>query len=472
MFTIRLRLLVIVSSFFLFQCKTESYDHLIQPDGIVLPHPRQVKYQELETIGFVHFTVNTYTGREWGDGTESPQIFNPTAFDAHQWVDAFKQAGLKQLILTAKHHDGFCLWPSEYTEHTVKKSPVTTDIVGAVSRACQQKGIRFGLYLSPWDRHEPSYGTSAYNAYYINQLTELLTLYGPLYEVWFDGAKGPEAKDMNYQFNDYWKLVRQHQPEAVLFSDKGPDVRWIGNEHGIAGETNWSMLDTTGMIIGKADQNYLNQGDPGGSSWVVGECDVSIRPGWFYHPEEDSLVKSPPKLMDIYLKSVGRNGVLLLNIPPQPSGLLADSDIKNLMEFKRLRDQTFEINLTERADFTASSKAGNYNPIRLNDGDYTTFWMPEENDNQPFIIMDLKEEVVFDLILLQEPISNGQRVSAFQVEVMENDAWKKIGEGTTIGYKRMLPIQPIKTNKVKVTVLEANYHPLISEIGLYKMAAY
>lgn len=250
-----------------------------------LPKPtaRQLAWQQLETTAFLHFTVNTYTDKEWGDGTESPQIFNPTQFDARKIVKTLKETGFKIAIITAKHHDGFCLWPSRYTEHSVKNSPWKSgkgDVVKEIADACREYGIKFGFYLSPWDQHEPTYGTNKYNDFYKNQLKELLTNYGEVSEVWFDGAKGKNAKDMQYDFTSYWRLVRELQPKAVLFSDAGPDVRWVGNETGNAGQTCWSTIDTTGLAPGKADPKYLNTGDPNGPAWIPAETDVSIRFGF------------------------------------------------------------------------------------------------------------------------------------------------------------------------------------------------
>ena len=317
----------------------------------VVPQPRQLAYQQLETIAFIHYTVNAFTDKEWGDGTESPQIFNPSQLDVNQWVKACKEGGLKQIILTAKHHDGFCLWPSKYTDHSIKSSPYKGgkgDIVKELSEACQKAGLKFGIYLSPWDRHEPSYGTSTYNDYYKNQLRELLTNYGEISEVWMDGAKGENAKNMEYDFEGYRAIIRQLQPKAVIFSDAGPDVRWMGNENGFAGETNWSLLDKSSIGIGQADSpgyKFLNTGQADGKDWLVGECDVSIRPGWFYHPAEDGKVKSLEQLLDIYYKSVGRNAVLLLNLPPDRRGLIHENDMQRLKEFKATLDETFKTNL-------------------------------------------------------------------------------------------------------------------------------
>ncbi len=304
----------------------------------------------METTAFLHFTVNTFTGKEWGDGTESEEIFNPSNFDADQIIGTLKSAGFKMAIITAKHHDGFCLWPSKFTEHSVKNSPWKNgngDVVKEIADACKRHGIKFGFYLSPWDRHEASYGSPGYNTFYKNQLTELLTNYGPVYELWFDGAKGENAKGMQYDFDGYWSLVRKLQPTAVMFSDAGPDVRWVGNERGNAGETCWSTIDLEGLAPGKADPAYLNTGDKAGTSWVPAETDVSIRPGWFYHPEEDSLVKDGKALANLYYQSVGRNSLLLLNVPPNQSGLISAADSNNLMDFKKILDETFSKNLLQ-----------------------------------------------------------------------------------------------------------------------------
>jgi alpha-L-fucosidase len=443
----------------------------IEPNPVV-PAPRQLAYQQQEMIAFAHFTVNTFTDMEWGDGTESPQIFNPSALDARQWARTCREAGLKTLILTAKHHDGFCLWPSQYTEHSVKNSPWRNgqgDLVKEVSDACRAEGIKFGVYLSPWDRHEPSYGTDAYNDFYKNQLRELLTNYGEISEVWLDGAKGENAKDMEYDFEGYWALVRDLQPKAVLFSDAGPDVRWVGNEHGFAGETNWSMMDRSRVKIGTSETQYLNTGDPHGPDWVTAECDVSIRPGWFYHPKEDDKVKSLDQLLDIYYKSVGRNGVLLLNIPPDRRGLFHENDVQRLREFRAVLDETFQTNLATGKAATASSTHNrSHSPGKLTDGDPTTFWAAAMTDTTASVEIDLGGPQTFDRALLAEPIELGQRVAKFTFEAWIDNGWKPVAEGTTIGYKRLLRFAPIRTNKVRLTILEANNSPLISEIGLFK----
>ncbi len=313
------------------------------------PTPQQIDYQKKQKVAFVHFGVNTFTNREWGTGEEDPSIFNPTNFDADQWAKVLSETGYETLILTAKHHDGFALWPSEYTDHDIASSPYKNgngDIVKEVSEACEKYGLDFGVYLSPWDMHEESYGTEEYNEFYMNQLRELLTNYGTISEMWFDGAKGEGAKDMDYNFEAWWSTVRELQPNALLFSDEGPDIRWIGNEHGFAGETNWSTFNRDSVTIGQAGQGpYLNSGERGGPDWVVGECDVSIRPGWFYHPEEDDAVKTVADLTEIYMKSVGRNCTLLLNIPPDTTGQFHDTDVERLYAFSDTLSSIFDENL-------------------------------------------------------------------------------------------------------------------------------
>ncbi len=440
----------------------------------VVPAPRQLVYQQQETIGFVHFTVNTFTDKEWGDGTESPQIFNPTAFSADQWAQTFKQAGLRTLILTAKHHDGFCLWPSRYTEHSVKNSPWKGgqgDMVGEVAEACRRAGVRFGIYLSPWDRHEPSYGTAGYNAYYLNQLRELLTNYGPIAEVWMDGAKGENAKDMEYDFEAWRALVRELQPDAVLFSDAGPDVRWIGNEKGFAGETCWSTMDKDKVTIGKADPAYLNAGDPAGKDWVPGECDVSIRPGWFYHAAEDTQVKTVPELVDIYYKSVGRNGTLLLNVPPDRRGLLHETDVARLTGLKAVLDETFRTDLAAGKKATATSTltgSSFFNAGNLVDGRDNSYWSPEDTATRPVVTVDLGGNVTFDRASLSEAVRFGQKVKAFTLEGMVKGKWLVLAEGTTIGYKRLLRFKPVKASQVRLTIRDSFGKPVLAELGLYK----
>ncbi len=443
----------------------------------VVPSPQQLAYQSRELIGFVHFGVNTFTDREWGTGQEDPKIFAPSAFDAKQWVQACQAAGIRTLILTAKHHDGFCLWPSKFTEHSVKNSPWKNgqgDVVREVADACRAAGIKLGLYLSPWDMHEASYGTANYNTYYLSQLRELMTGYGEVAEVWFDGAKGPNAKDMEYDFAAYRQLVRELQPNALMFSDEGPDIRWIGNERGIAGPTNWSMLHPDSVDVGKADARYLNRGDPKGTHWIVGECDVSIRPGWFYHPKEDSMVKSLDHLLEIYYKSVGRNGTLLLNIPPDRRGLFHENDVARLQELRSVVEETFRTNLAARQPATASNHRGNapqYAPTHLTDGDPTTYWATDDSVTAASVELKLAAPQTFDRASIQEFIKLGQRVERFALQAWVGERWQEIGQGTTIGYKRLLRFAPVTTDRVRLVIQQAVACPVIAELGLFKASA-
>ena len=421
------------------------------------PAKRQLAWQKMETNAFIHFTVNTFTDKEWGEGTEDEKIFNPTHLDARQWIKALKDAGFKMAILTAKHHDGFCLWPSKYTEHSVKNSPWKNgkgDVVKEVADACKEYGLKFGVYLSPWDRHEPSYGTAAYNEYYKNQLRELLTNYGEISEVWFDGAKGENAKDMQYDFKGYWQLVRQLQPKAVIFSDAGPDVRWVGNESGNAGQTCWSTTDTTGMAPGKADAKYLNTGDPDGKIWIPAETDVSIRPGWFYHDKENDKVKSPEQLVNLYYQSVGHNSLLLLNIPPNKEGLFSENDINNITAFRNILNETFKDNFAKGKVLSSltDSKLNTFLPLKI---------------NQPLII-DFKKPVKIDRAMLQENIATGQRIKKALLEYWDGSQWKNLESFTTVGYKRLLRFDILTVQKLRLTILESKGAVQLSEIGFFK----
>jgi alpha-L-fucosidase len=424
-----------------------------------LPKPatRQLAWQQWETTAFLHFTVNTFTDKEWGDGTESPQIFNPTDFNAKQIVQTLKETGFKLVLLTAKHHDGFCLWQTKTTEHCVKNSPYKNgkgDIVGEMAAACKAAGLKFGVYLSPWDRHEPIYGTAGYNDFYKTQLRELLTQYGTIHEVWFDGAKGENAKNMAYDFAGYWALVRELQPNAVMFSDAGPDVRWVGNEAGNAGETCWSTINTEGMAPGVADSKYLNTGDAKGKLWLPAETDVSIRPGWFYHEKENDKVRSGRNIMDLYYKSVGRNSLLLLNIPPDRRGRLHENDIACLKEFYAIKENSFKYNLLKNkilGILTDKNLETDY-PLSI---------------EKPFVV-NLGKMMQFNRALLQENITKGQRIELGRLEYWDGKDWQFIQDFTTVGYKRLLRFAPVNGSKIRVTILAAKT-PLVdmAELGLY-----
>ena len=474
---------IILSSTLLFACSQVPKD--IVPNDVIPTH-QQVEYQKMEFIGFIHFTVNTYTDKEWGYGDESPEIFNPTDFDAEQWASVAKTVGMKQLILTAKHHDGFCLWPSKYTEHSVKYSPWKNgngDILREFTDACRKYGLKAGLYLSPWDRNHADYGTPVYIDYYWNQLKELLTEYGDISEIWFDGANGGlgyygganETRHIDrttyYRWNETWSMIKKLQPNILLFSDAGPDIRWIGNEKGYAGETNWSTINSESIVVGAADPRYLNSGDPHGKNWVVPLCNTSIRPGWFYHESQDSQVKTPQELMDVYYKSVGRNGVLLLNVPPDKRGLFHDNDIQTLKEFKTTLDETFKTNLAAGKIVKASNyrlKHEHFAPANIVDEDLTSYWATDDDIRQATLEIDLGKPVLFDRIMIQEPIRYGQRISEFEIKAQINGEWTRLAQGTTIGYKRLLLMSPVETGKIQLIINKSNNTPAISNFGLYK----
>jgi len=451
-----------------------------------LPSPRQLRWHELEFYGFVHFTVNTFTDREWGNGDEDERVFNPTAFDADQIARTANQVGMKGLILTAKHHDGFCLWPSRYTGHSVKRSPWRGghgDVVRELSEACRRQGIQFGVYLSPWDRNHKDYGRAEYVAYYRNQLQELLTSYGDIFTVWFDGANGGDgfyggARETRridasnyYGWPETRSLVRRLMPGAVMFSDAGPDVRWVGNEKGVAGDPCWATLDMTkSKRYPGGTGEGLNSGERPGTAWLPAECDVSIRPGWFYHATEDGKVKTPGELLDIYYGSVGRGASLNLNLPPDRRGLIHEDDARSLQEFRRTIDATFAVNLARGAKLTASNVRGNdarFAPANLLDGDRRTYWATDDAVHTPELVADLGKPVTLSVVSVREHLPLGQRVEAFAVDAWHNGQWREVARGTSIGNLRLLRIKPVTTTKVRLRITQAPVCPALSEFGLY-----
>ena len=435
---------------------------------------------------FVHFSLNTFTGKEWGYGDESPSIFKPSSFDADQWIQAFKEAGFKGVILTGKHHDGFCLWPTAYSEHSVKNSPFKNgkgDVVKEISEACKRNGLKFGIYLSPWDRNRADYGSPSYVEYYRNQLKELFTSYGPVFEMWFDGANGgdgyyggaKEKRRINgasyYEWPATLKLVRQMEPNILFFSDAGPGVRWVGNERGVAGETNWCTITPDTLFAGKPGiEGLLNKGDENGTAWIPAEVDVSIRPGWFYHAHEDSLVKSPEKLFEIYMTSVGRGSTLLLNIPPDQRGLIHENDLKALQGLRKMIDTELKTNHAKNAKVKGSTYRGEsetFSPSNIADENPETYWATDDAVTTGHVELELEKVQRIKYVLLQEYIKLGQRVKSFTVEVLDNDTWKPVATGTTIGYKRIIEVEPIETSKIKVTITGSKACPLISTIDVY-----
>ena len=473
---------------------TDSEDEIIRKAASVTPSARQMAWQKMELTAFLVFGINTFTNREWGNGKEDPQLFNPEKLDAGQWVKICKDAGMKLVILTAKHHDGFCLWPSKYTNHSVKSSPWKNgkgDVVKELANACREHGIKLGIYLSPWDMNSAFYGTDEYNDYFVNQLTELLTNYGEVAEVWFDGAngEGPNGKKQVYNWQRYYKTIRRLQPNAVI-AIVGPDVRWVGTESGYGRDTEWSVVPANTQdedeIVARSQQQAdtfrptvdAMAKDLGSREklfganrlvWYPSEVDVSIRPGWYYHKDQDGKVKSVEKLLDIYYSSIGKNSLLLMNIPPDTRGLIHENDVDTLKKWKKVIHQTFKVNLAANARIKHIRPKSESQAKSLIDGDYETYWMTK--DETPTFEITLEGEKTFDRLLLQEKITIGQRVEKFKFEAKINGNWKHITDGTTIGYKRLLRFSEITTDKVRLTILQSRANPALAEFGLYKSAS-
>lgn len=465
-------------------CRSSDVD---PPDPLYpIPTDRQLAWHEMEQYAFTHFTTNTFTNKEWGYGDEDPAIFNPSQFDAGQWCRVFRDAGLKAVILTCKHHDGFCLWPSRFTEHSVKNSPWKNgrgDVVREVRNACDESGLKFGIYLSPWDRNRADYGTAAYVQYYRDQLREIFNGYGPIFEMWFDGANGGTGyygganerrtidKQTYYDWPTTLKMVRAMEPSVIFFSDAGPDIRWCGNERGYVSETNWNTISTDTLYAGKPGiTELLNTGTEGGDQWMPAEVDVSIRPGWFYHPEEDTKVKTPEELFDIYLSSVGRGSNLLLNIPPDRRGLIHEQDVQALMGWKRLLDEAFRHDLAFNQKASADNVRGSlkkYGAQNITDGDKETYWAADDAVTTASLTIDFNEKKEINYIFVQEYIKLGQRVRTFDVEVEKDGQWEKVAASTTIGYKKILRLSPVTTSKVRISITGARACPLISNVEIY-----
>lgn len=425
---------------------------------------------------FIHFTINTFTDREWGMGSESPKEFNPTDINVDQWISVLKDTGFKGVILTCKHHDGFCLWPSKYTEHHIQKG----DIVRLVSDACKKYGLKFGIYLSPWDRNHKDYGKPEYITYYRNQLNELFDNYGPVFEMWFDGANGGDGYygganekrridgSTYYDWPTTLDLVRSKNPDIIFFSDAGPGVRWVGNERGVSGETNWNNISIDTLYAGKAGiENLLNTGSENGANWVPAETDVSIRPGWFYHAKEDSLVKSPERLFEIYLTSVGRGSVLLLNVPPDRRGQFHEEDVKALKGFREILDREFKNNLSGDAQVEATNDRGdNYAATNVIDNDSETYWATDDDVTNASLELKLKEPTDIKYVVLKEYIKLGQRVKSFKLSYRQDGKWLDLANGTTIGHERILKVSA-HTDAIKLIINDSKACPLISSLEIY-----
>ena len=447
------------------------------------PNDNQIRWQEMEEYAFVHFSINTYTDQSWGNGDEDPQIFNPTELDCRQWARVCKESGMKGIIITAKHHSGFCLWPSKYTEYSVKNCPWKNgkgDIVREMANACKEYGLKLGMYLSPWDRNCADYGKPEYLIYFRNQLRELLTNYGDIFEIWFDGANGGtgyyggarEERKIDpktyYDWKNTFKLIRELQPNIIIWNDGGDraDIRWVGTEAGNVGETNWSLMNAKG----DTPWEMLHYGVENGDSWVAAEVNTSIRPEWFYHPSEDTKVKSLPQLMDIYYSSVGRNGTLLLNFPIDTKGRIHENDAKAGKEFAQAIKEAFKYNLVTGKKATASNTRANskkFAAANTIDNNKETYWATDDNVTKASLTIDLGKPTTFNRFLIQEYIRLGQRVKSFTVEAFSEGKWKGIAKANTIGYKRILCFPSVRASQVRLCITDSKSCPIISNIGIY-----
>ncbi|WP_139993500.1 alpha-L-fucosidase [Paenibacillus paridis] len=463
--------------------------------ALVAPSSRQLAWQEIEFYGFIHFTVNTFTDREWGTGEESPLLFHPTELDAAQWVAACKSAGMKAVILTCKHHDGFCLWPSEWTDHSVKSSPWRSgegDLVREVSDACHEAGLKFGIYVSPWDRHERCYGDSErYNTFFLNQLHELLTGYGELFCVWFDGAcgEGPNGKRQVYDWDAYYSLIRKHQPHAVI-SVCGPDVRWCGNEAGHTRKVEWSVVPATLQDNEKIQANSQqlegdefskrigsDEEDLGSRQvlakaervvWYPAEVNTSIRPGWFYHENEDASVKSTEELVDLYERTVGGNSTFLLNLPPDRRGLIHENDEQRMRELGERLGRMYRTNTAAGSRVVASvCKSDEHEGARITDGLKETYWRPSAGIEQAWLEVELGGKQMIDRIVLKEYLPEGQRIEKFHLEWFDGEKWQTFYEGNVIGYKKICRFEPIETERLRIQITESRWYPTVSECSVY-----
>lgn len=468
-------------------CLSCTSGKVLPPEPILpVPEPKQVEWQQMETYAFIHFGLNTFNDREWGYGDTDPKTFNPTNLDCEQWAQTLVKAGMKGVILTAKHHDGFCLWPFEGTDYSVKNSPWKNgqgNVVKELSEACKKYGLKFAVYLSPWDRHQANYGTPEYLPYFYAQLHDLLTNYGPVFEVWFDGANGGDgwyggAKDIRtidrknyYNYPRIYEMLDSIQPQAIIFSDGGPGCRWVGNEKGFAGATNWSFL-RKGEVHPGYDKSYeLQYGHPDGNQWVPAECDVSIRPGWFYHPEEDDRVKSPDQLVDLYYRSVGHNATLLLNFPVDRRGLIHPVDSANAVRFHEMIQQQLKTNLVAgMIPKVSNERGGDFVASALTDDNFDTYWAIEDGVTTADIEFSFDTPTRMNRMMLQEYIPLGQRVKAFVVEYLDKDTWLPVKlneETTTIGYKRLLRFETVETKGIRIRITDARGPLCLSNVGVY-----
>jgi alpha-L-fucosidase len=438
-----------------------------------LPTRQQLAWHETEFYFFIHFGPNTFTDKEWGHGDEPSAIFNPSQLDCRQWARVAKAAGAKGIIITAKHHDGFCLWPSKYSTHTVRESKWRDgkgDVLKELSKACKEAGLKFGVYISPWDRNHPRYGTPEYNDVFVNMMKEIFQNYGPVWELWWDGAngEGPNGKKQVYDWDRFKKTVKTFSPKTVVFSDVGPHIRWVGNEKGIAGKTNWNYLDTAGFTpgAGAPSTDILTTGNIEGKAWIPAECDVSIRPGWFYHTNEDDKVKTAEQLFDLYLKSVGRGANLLLNIPPDRRGLIHENDSAALAGFKKLRDESFDDNLAKNAkafwqfsmddlpekELVIQSFGGNKEGYSINLQQFT---------------VEFPQTTTINCIALYEYIKKGQTIRNFKIDMYNGTNKVATTGGTTVGRKKLITFPAVQISSFKVYLDDKNRVDNIRAVTAY-----
>lgn len=510
---------IFILCFFMTNVKAQNKSNTPPPAPFgPVPTAAQVEWQRMEMNMFCHFGPNTFTGKEWGEGTEVEDVFNPTQLDCHQWTVIAKNAGFKGVIITAKHHDGFCLWPNPVSNHTVKQSSWRNgkgDVLKDLSKACRQEGIKFGIYISPWDRNAPTYGTPEYNQVFLATLKSALSKYGPVFEQWFDGAcgEGPNGRRQEYDWPAFNAQVYKFQPATVIFSDVGPGCRWVGNEQGRAGQTCWSRLDIDGFAPGAKgpSQDTLTVGNYNGKYWIPAETDVSIRPGWFYRNTEHP--KSLQELLSIYYTSVGRNSLLLLNVPPDERGLIAAEDSARLMEFRAALDSIFKCNLADNAEYVLASNVRGmdtqycrywrsalnsylpdkkYIPNNLFDNPYYDFpiawdafpdkektdtyhsyWATDDSVTTAWIQLNFGTAQTFNRVLLQEYIPLGQRVEKFHIDIINDKGeWETIAEETTIGYKRIVLIPTCTTKQIRITIDNARACPALNRLGLFLDSIY
>ena len=457
------------------------------PEAILpIPEPRQVNWQKMETYAFVHFGLNTFNDREWGYGDSDPKTFNPKKLDCEQWVKTFVNAGMKGVILTAKHHDGFCLWPTHLTEYCIRNTPYKNgkgDVVGELAAACKKYGIKFAVYLSPWDRNHADYGTPAYIDYFYKQLNELLTTYGEVFEVWFDGANGGDgwyggAKETRsidrkayYNYPKLFAECNRLQPNAIIFSDGGPGTRWVGNERGFAGATNWSFLRKGEVYPGYPKYRELQYGHADGDQWTAAECDVSVRPGWFYHPEEDDRVKTVDQLTDLYYRSVGHNATLLLNFPVDRNGLVNPIDSANVVNFRKNVQKQLANNLLKGVVAEVTDERGGDNTAKaMTDDNYDTYWATNDGVVAATATFNLGKPMKVNRMMIQEYIPLGQRVKSFVVEYEKDGKWLPVvlnEETTTVGYKRLLRFETVESQQLRIRFTDARACLTINNVEAY-----